>query len=166
MAKWVGCWNGQLDQAKIEYPDAKFVVIARDRKGQLRSWMKLQSLLSLEVSRNNMMDIPEVKQAVINENKNWYQKEIEFCKDTPDTSIHILSFNDFVNNIPKEISRISGFLGNKIEKGSRFDYALQAEHRKQSAHKKTIVRGDELYLSDEQIENEFPDLLAELNFSQ
>lgn len=165
MAKWVAGWNGQLEQAKIEYPDAKFIVIVRDPKESLPSWMKLQSLLSLGSSGNNLMTDPKVKQAVIDVNKKWFQKEIEFCEETPNKSLHVLRYKDFIKDIPKEISRIHGFLGKEITNGSRYDKALKAENNKQSNHKTTGVSSHEQYLSNEQIEKEFPDLLGELKFS-
>lgn len=167
LAKWVAGWNGQLDEAKTVYPDAKYVVIARDPKESLRSWMKLQGLLAYQMTGNNIMrNHPELREVIIQENIQWFHKEIEFCRTTNRKDLLVLRYTDIVQNIPNQVKFLYAFLDQHIEKGSKFYNLLQNSKRKQHGHKRTRINPEDELISEERIEKEFPNLLTELEFSQ
>ena len=166
LAKWVAGWNGQLEEAKSFYPDAKFVVIVRDPQESLRSWMKLQGLLAYQLSGNNVMrNHPDVREAIIQENIEWFRKEIEFCHTTAGKQLLVLRYTDIVADIPKAVSFVYHFLNQYIEKGSNFDNILQATKKKQSKHKKTPIRKEDELISPQRIDQDFPKLLEAIEFS-
>ena len=166
LAKWVAGWNGQLDEAKLVYPDAKYVVVARDPKESLRSWMKLQGLLAYQLTGNNVMrNHPDLREVIIQENIQWFHKEIEFCRETSRKDLLVLRYTDIVQNIPEQIKYLYAFLDQKIEKGSKFHNILLTSKRKQHNHKKTRINPEDELISEKRIETEFPNLLKELEFS-
>lgn len=166
LAKWVAGWNGQLDMAKEVYPDAKYVVIVREPKESLRSWLKLQGLLAHQFSGNNIMkNHPNVREETIKENIRWFHREIEFCRSTSREDLLVLRYTDIVKDIPQQVKLLYHFLDQCIEKESQFHSILLNQKRKQIRHKRTqICPGDEL-ISTERIEADFPDLFHHINFS-
>jgi len=166
MAKWVDGWNGQLDQAKKTYPGAKYCVLVRDPKESLKSWLKLQGLLAEGIAGNNFMKtMPDIRQAVIQENIRWFHNEVEFCKSTPRENLLVLRTNDICDDIPKQVERVYNFLNKKIETGSAFCRIVQEAARKQRRHRKTVMKSEETFISDRQIVEDFPNLLREIEFS-
>lgn len=167
LAKWVAGWNGQLDMAKMIYPDAKYVVIVRDPKESLRSWMKLQGLLAHQFTGNNMMrNHREVREAIIKENIQWFHKEIEFCRTTSRENLLVLRYTDIVTDIPQQVKFLYHFLDQYIEKGSKFHTVLLNSKRKQVRHKKTQIHPEDELIAPERIERDFPNLLQEIEFSR
>ena len=167
LAKWVAGWNGQLDEAKVVYPDAKYVVIARDPKESLRSWMKLQGLLAYQLTGNNIMrNHPDLREVIIQENIQWFHNEVEFCRTTSRKNLLVLRYTDIVQNIPEQVKYLYAFLDQHIEKGSKFYNILLTSKRKQHRHKKTRINAEDELISEERIETDFPNLLQELEFSQ
>lgn len=162
LCKWVAGWNGLLEEAKGVYPDAKYVTIVRSPSEQLPSWMKLQGLLSEQIAGHNFMKMPDVRKAVIDINAEWYNTQIKFCKDAPSDSMCIVSFDDFVKDIPHQVSRLYIFLGQKIVPGSSFHQSLIAARRNQVQHKKTVIRSEEQFISAEEIAKDFPCLSQEI----
>ena len=166
LAKWVAGWNGQLDEAKIVYPDAKYVVIVRDPKESLRSWMKLQGLLAYQFTGNNVLhNHPEIRETIIQENVLWFHKEIEFCRNTSRENLLVLRYTDIVSDIPQQVKCLYQFLGQYIEIGSKFHNVLLSSKRKQQRHKKTRINPEDELITEERIESDFPNLLREIEFS-
>lgn len=167
LAKWVAGWNGQLDMAKVVYPDAKYVVVVRDPKESLRSWMKLQGLLAYQLTGNNVMrNHREVREAIIRENVQWFHKEIEFCQTTPRENLLVLRYTDIVRDIPRQVQHLYRFLDQSIEEDSKFHKVLLNSKRKQLRHKKTLINLEDEMITPERIENDFPNLLREIEFSR
>lgn len=161
LAKWVAGWNGLLSESKIVYPDAKYCTIIRDPKEQVPSWNKLQGLLGEQMTGVNFMQsLPKVRQAVVDINAKWYKSQIAFCRGHQ--NMMFLRFEDFVADIPKQTSRIYGFLGDRIMPGSVFEKSLQSIARKQLHHKKTSIRSHEQFVSEEEIKASFPHPWEEL----
>lgn len=171
LAKWAASWNGHLSETRDFYPGGKYIVIVRDPLEQLPSWMKLQGLLSRDMTANNFMTTcPAVRRAVVEMMcKPGYQSEIEFCKTTPRERLCILRFSDFVADIPQTIKRARKFLDQDQEiivDGSMFDQRLKAHSKEQASHKTTTIRSNEVFISQKQIEEEFPHLLKEIEFDE
>jgi len=167
LAKWVAGWNGQLDEAKALYPDAKYVVIVRDPKESLRSWMKLQGLLSYQLTGNNIMrNHPDVRETIIQENIRWYHNEVEFCQTTSRKNLLVLRYTDIVQDIPEQVKFLYDFLGQHIERGSKFHKILLNSKRKQTRHKKTRIHAEDELISEKRIDDDFPRLLQEIRFSR
>ncbi|CAB9510266.1 Glycerone-phosphate O-acyltransferase [Seminavis robusta] len=159
LCKWVAGWNGLLDEAKVVYPDAKHAVIVRDPREQLPSWMKLQGLLSEQLAGHNVMKMPEVRSAVIDINVQWHQTQAEFCAASAGkNNLQIIQFDDFVENIPREVSKVYDLLGLSVQPGSAFHDSLGEAHRNQSKHKKTVIRKEEEFITEEEILSRFPPL--------
>lgn len=166
LAKWVAGWNGQLDEVKTLYPDAKYVVVVRDPKDSLPSWLKLQGLLARHIAGNNVLrNHPEIREVVIKENIAWFHKEIEFCKETSRKHMLVLRYSDLIADIPEQVRVVYDFLGRYIEKGSHFHEFLHAKKTQQSKHQKTRIGSSDRLITDEQIEKYFPNLLTEIEFS-
>jgi len=166
LAKWVAGWNGQLDEAKLVYPDAKYVVIVREPKESLRSWMKLQGLLAYQLTGNNIMrNHPELREMIIQENIQWFLKEVEFCCNTSRKNLLVLRYTDIVQDIPEQVKFLYAFLDQYIEKGSKFYNILLNQKREQHRHKKTRINLEDELISEGRIESDFPNLLKELSFS-
>lgn len=167
LAKWVAGWNGQLDEAKRVYPDAKYVVLVRDPKDSLPSWMKLQGLLAYQMSGNNVLkNHADVRETIIKENIEWFRKEIEFCRTTSRKNLLVLRYTDLIADIPQQVKIMYQFLDQYIEKGSKFHQILQAKKRRQYRHQKTKITASDLLITEGQIESYFPNLLQEIEFSR
>jgi len=111
-AKWVACWNGMLNEARVVYPDAQYIVIVRDPALSLPSWFKLQSLLSIDMSGEDIMARPHLRQVFKEENIAWFKAEIEFCRTTPPRTLYLLSSEEFYNDIPGSMRKV-GPLGER-----------------------------------------------------
>lgn len=167
LAKWVAGWNGQLDEAKATYPDAKYVVLVRDPKDSLPSWMKLQGLLAYQMTGNNVMKNHEdVRETIIKENIEWFHKEVEFCRTTSRKHLLVLRYSDLVTDIPGQVELLYHFLNQYIPKGSMFYQVLEATKRRQYRHQKTRITPDDTLITEKRIEMEFPNLLREIEFSK
>ncbi|CAB9500766.1 expressed unknown protein [Seminavis robusta] len=167
LAKWVAGWNGQLDEAKVVYPDAKYVVIVRDPQESLRSWMKLQGLLAYQLTGNNVLrNHPEIRETIIQENILWFHKEVEFCKTTSRENLLVLRYTDIVQDIPQQVKCLYHFLDQYIDKNSKFYHVLLGSKRRQYRHQKTRINPQDEFISEERIERDFPRLLEEIEFSR
>ena len=107
-AKWVAGWNGQLDEARVVYPDAQFIVIVRDPLLTVPSWFKLQSLLSIDMSGEDIMARPHLRKVFKEENIKWFHKEIEFCRTVPDHLCVLLHADEVYNDIPTTMRKVTG----------------------------------------------------------
>eukprot|EP00797_Seminavis_robusta_P035547 Sro883_g215490.1 n/a (270) ;mRNA; r:28535-29344 len=161
LCKWVACWNGLLEQSKRVYPDAKYAIIVRDPREQLPSWLKLQGAFSEQMAGHNVMQIPQVRKDVIDVMARWHQKQAEFCASSS-AAKHIIQFEDFVQDIPREVTKLYDFLGLSIQPGSSFHKSLLEHRRNQSNHKKTVIRKQEAFISEQEILSRFPPLLPTL----
>ena len=104
--KWVAAWNGLLNEARVVYPDAQYIVIVRDPALTLPSWFKLQSLLSIDMSGEDIMARPHLVQVFKEENIKWFQREIEFCRTTTPGSLYVLHSEEFYNDIPNTMRKV------------------------------------------------------------
>ncbi|CAB9497248.1 expressed unknown protein [Seminavis robusta] len=157
LCKWVAGWNGLLEQSKQVYPDAKYAVMVRDPREQLPSWLKLQGLLSEQMAGHNVMKIPKVRRDIIDVMAQWHQTQAEFCASSS-TAKHIIQFEDFVADIPREVTKLYDFIGLPIQPGSPFHESLLEHRRNQSNHKKTVIPKEEAFISEEEILSRFPPL--------
>ena len=158
MAKWVTGWNGLLEESTRLYPDAKYVVIARDPREQMPSWMKLQGLLAEPISGiNTIRDFPAIREAVLQINTQWYQKQRSFCDRLvrvnmkrsawPSDSMMLVSFDDFVQDIPAQIGKVYAFLDQPVRPA--YESFLQQQRKRQTQHKRTIISETEAVVSEE-----------------
>jgi hypothetical protein len=107
-AKWVAAWNGMLNEARVVYPDGQFIVIVRDPALSLPSWFKLQGLLSIDMSGEDIMARPHLRQVFKEENIVWFHREIEFCRTTTPGSLYVLHSEEFYNDIPATMRKVRG----------------------------------------------------------
>lgn len=159
-AKWVAAWTGELEEALKIYKDAKLVVFVRNTEDQIKSWFKLQSLLTCELSGINSFKIPSVLEQVKKDNKFWYESEIKLINSLDTSQVKLVPFDAFYSDIQQWTRDIYSFLNKEIKEGSKFDNFLKQETVKQLSHKATIT--DNQYITKQDIDS-FPNLSQVLN---
>ncbi len=108
----------QLDEARVIYPDAQFIVIVRKPEETLPSWFKLLSYLSMDISGEDYMSRPRLRVQIKTENKVWFRNQIEFCRTIPPRSLRVILFDEFYRDIPGNVRKIYAYFGREIVPGA------------------------------------------------
>lgn len=161
-AKWVLSWCGVTQEAFEVYPDLKLIVMTRDPQDQLRSWFKLQSLLSKDLSGVNVLErskdvLAELKKI----NGEFYQNEINLLGSLDPSRRLIFNFQDYYRDIQNNTRLVYDFLGKDIVPGSKFEKFLAEQTQQQLTHKVTST--DDAFFTTQEIKQNFPDLPAVLS---
>jgi len=154
-AKWVAAWDGELDEALNIYKDAKLVVFVRNPADQIKSWIKLQGLLSRDITGTVSVDNPAVLAQIKKENRIWYENEVKLLKSYDASKIKLVKFDDYYGDIQGNTRDLYKFLGRDIKEGSKFDLFLKQQTQQQLGHRATVT--DSKYIGEEEIKT-FPNL--------
>jgi len=155
--KWVLSWCGVTQEAFEVYPDLKLLVMTRDPQDQLRSWFKLQSLLSKDMAGVNCLErSKDVLEELKKINIQFYQNEIDLLTTLDPSSRLIFNFQDYYRDIQGNTRILYDFLGKKIVAGSKFEKFLAEQTQQQLTHKVTTT--DDTYITSQEIKARFPDL--------
>jgi len=159
LCKWVN-FTGQTDDALEMYPDAQFVIIARDPQDQIPSKIKLDSLMVHQFVRCNLFKVPKIASATKEMFKRWYNTEIQLAERLSEKQCKIILFSELYADIYANCLDICNFLGESVEHGSPLDKYFCEQSKKQATHKPAII-GEECFMSRDDIAA-LPDLICEL----